>query len=191
MEFLTQSELLAVLKQAKSESARDFALILTIYKHGLRSAEAAGLTLDNLRDGCLDVIRKKGSLHTLQPVTGHVGESLLDETKALKHWLKVRRDDGSRALFTSQKGGHLSREQVHRIFRGIAERAGLPERKRHVHALKHSRASHLVGHVDLAYVRQVLGHKSIASTMLYAHTDDATAMKAAQSAEMQSFRGML
>ena len=191
MEFLTQNELLAVLKQAKSESVRDFALFLTIYKHGLRSAEAAALCLDDLKDDCLNVKRLKGSLHTLQPITGHVGEPLLDEARALKHWLKLRRDDGSRALFTSQKGGHLSRETITRIFRGIAERAGLPERKRHVHALKHSRATHLVGHVDLAYVRQVLGHKSIASTMLYAHTDDTTAMKAAQNAEMQSFRGTL
>jgi integrase/recombinase XerD len=191
MEFLTQSELLAVLKQAKSESARDFALILTIYKHGLRSAEAAALSLDDLKDDCLDVKRKKGSLRTLQPITGHSGEPLLDEARALKHWLKVRRDDGSKALFNSQKGANLSREQISRIFRGLATRAGLPERKRHVHILKHSRASHLVGHVDLAFVRQILGHKSIASTMIYAHVDDEKAMRAGQAAEMASFRGVL
>jgi hypothetical protein len=58
--------------------------------------------------------------------------------------IKIRLDDGSRALFTSQKGEALSREQVHRIFKGIAERAGVPKGKRFVHILKHSRASHLV-----------------------------------------------
>lgn len=48
--------------------------------------------------------------------------------------LGSRLDDGSRALFTSQKGA-LSREQVHRIFKGIAERAGVLKGKRCVHIL--------------------------------------------------------
>jgi Phage integrase family len=64
--------------------------------------------------------------------------------KAIRAWIKIRLDDGSRALFPSQKGGVLSREQVHRIFKGIAERAGIPKGKRFVHILKHSRARHLV-----------------------------------------------
>jgi len=189
MEFLTESELLKVLTTAREESPRDFCLILVGYKHGLRASEIAALTLDDLKDDCLDIRRKKGSLHTVQPLTPHRGQILLDEPKALRAWLKVRRDDGSRALFTSQKGGALSREQVHRIFKGIAERAGIPESKRFVHILKHTRASHLVGQVDLALVRQLLGHKNIASTMVYAHANDRQAVKAAQSAEMAMFRG--
>src|SRR5271163_1309658 len=103
MEFLTESELLKVLATARQESARDFCLILVAYKHGLRSAETAALTLDDLKDDCLDVVRKKGSLHTVQPLTPHRGQILLDEPKAIKAWLEVRPDDGSRALFTSQK----------------------------------------------------------------------------------------
>jgi type 1 fimbriae regulatory protein FimB len=189
MEFLSESELLKVLAQARQESPRDFAMILVAYKHALRSSETAALTLDDLKEDCLDIRRKKGSLHTIQPLTPHRGQILLDEPKAIKAWLKVRSDDGSRALFTSQKGGALSREQVHRIFKGIAERAGIPESKRFVHVLKHTRASHLVGQVDLALVRQLLGHKNIASTMVYAHANDRQAVKAAQAAEMGMFRG--
>ena len=188
MDFLTEKELLAILTTAKKESARDFAMILVGYKHALRSSETAGLTLDDLKDGCLDVRRKKGSLHTLQPLSPHKGEPLLDEVKAVRAWLKVRPDDGSRALFTSQKGGALSREQVHRIFKGVAERAGIPEGKRFVHILKHSRASHLVGSMDIALLRQLLGHRNIANTMIYAHASDQAASKAAQAAEMLAFR---
>jgi type 1 fimbriae regulatory protein FimB len=188
MEFLTEQELLKVLAQAKAEYVRDWCMVLVAYKHGLRASETAALTLDDLRDDCLDIRRKKGSLHTVQPLTGHRGNILLDELKAIKAWLKVRSDDGSRALFTSQKGGALSREQVHRIFKGIAERAGIPKAKQFVHVLKHSRASHLVGSVDLALVRQLLGHKNIASTMLYAHANDRQAVKAAAAAEMSMFR---
>ena len=175
MNFLTEKELLAILTTARRESIRDFAMILVAYKHALRSSETASLTLDDLKDGCLDIKRKKGSLHTVQTLMPHKGEPLLDEVKALRAWLKVRPDDGSRALFTSQKGGALSREQVHRIFKGIAERAGIP-------------ASHLVGSIDIALLRQLLGHRNIQNTMVYAHASDSQASRAAMAAEMEAFR---
>lgn len=118
----------------------------------------------------------------------HNGEPLLDEVKAIRAWLKIRADDGSKALFTSQKGGSLSREQVHRIFKGIAEHAGIPKQRRFVHILKHSRAGHLVGKMDVALLRQLLGHNNIQNTMIYAHASDAAAAKAALEAEMSMFR---
>ena len=113
---------------------------------------------------------------------------MLDEVKAIRAWLRVRPDDGSRALFTSQKGGALSREQVHRIFKAVSERAGIPKEKRFVHILKHSRASHLVGSMDIALLRQLLGHRNSQNTMVYAHANDQQAAKAAQAAEMSAFR---
>ena len=96
---------------------------------------------------------------------------------------RPRPDDGSRYVFTSQKGGRLDRSQFFRLFRGYAEAAGLPADKRHPHCLKHSLASHLVaGNVNLALVKQALGHRSINSTLKYVGTTDgqaATAVKAA------------
>src|ERR1017187_1802795 len=188
MEFLTEKELLAVLKSAKEQSVRDWCMILVAYKHALRESETAALTLDDLKDGCLNIRRKKGSLHTVQPLFPHKGEPLLDEVKAVRAWLRVRADDGSKAFFNSQKGGALSREQVHRIFKAICERAAIPKEKRFVHILKHSRASHLVGSMDIALLRQLLGHRNIQNTMAYAHADDRQAARAAQAAEMSGFR---
>src|SRR6266568_626659 len=49
---------------------------------------------------------------TVQPLMPHKGEPLLDEVKAVRAWLRARLDDGSKAFFSSQKGGALSREQV-------------------------------------------------------------------------------
>ena len=65
-------------------------MILVAYKHALRASETASLTLDDLKDGCLDIRRKKGSLHTIQPLFPHKGEPLLDEVKAIRVWLLVR-----------------------------------------------------------------------------------------------------
>jgi type 1 fimbriae regulatory protein FimB len=188
VEHLTEKELLSVLKAAKDQRTRDWSMILVAYKHALRASEVAHLTLDDLKDGCLDIHRKKGSLHTIQPLFPHKGEPLLDEVKAIRAWLRVRPNDGSKALFVSQKGGALSREQVHRIFKAVCERADIPKEKRFVHILKHSRASHLVGNMDIALLRQLLGHKNIQNTMIYAHASDKQACKAALEAEMGGFR---
>jgi site-specific recombinase XerD len=54
--------------------------------------------------------------------------------------------------------------------------------------LKHSLASHLVvGNVNLALIRQALGHQSISSTMAYVGTSDAQAAEALQKALMGLF----
>ena len=186
---LTPDELLAVLKTAKEHSTRDWALLVVIYRHGLRASEAAALTLGDIKDGQLTVARVKGSLKTTQPIVRHPGQPLLDECKALASWLKVRpKDDGSDALFTSRKGGHLSREQTFRIFRQHAEAARLPESKRFVHVLKHSLASHLIaGNANLAMVQVALGHASLSSTQAYVHVSDAQAAEASRKALMQIF----
>ena len=187
MTHLIPEEIISVLKAARSRSARDWAMILLAYRHGLRASEACKLkqTDVDFKAGSISIRRLKGSLATVQPLYRHKGQPLLDEVRALKAWFNKRQADGSDYLFTSQKGGKLSRSQFFRVFQSCAESAGLPPKKCHPHALKHSLASHLVAeNVNLALVRQCLGHKAISSTMKYVGTTDAQASKAAKSALM-------
>ena len=190
MVILTPQEMLALLKAAKNRSTRDWAMILLAYRHGLRASEVCGIKLADmdLKAGSISIRRLKGSLHTIQPLYQHRGQPLLDETAALRAWLRKRPADGSDYLFTSQKGGKLGRTQFFRNFQTVAESAGLPVEKRHPHVLKHSLASHLVaGNANLALIRQALGHRSISSTLLYIGTTDAQAAEALQKALMGLF----
>ena len=190
MVFLTPEEMLSVLKAARARSIRDWSLILLAYRHGLRASEVCGLKVADidLKAGFISVRRLKGSLQTTQPLYQHRGQPLLNEVNALRAWLRCRPEDGSDFFFTSQKGGKLGREQFFRVFQKVAELAGLPKNKRHPHVLKHSLASHLVaGNVNLALVRQALGHRSINSTMQYVGTTDGQAAEAAQKALMGLF----
>ena len=190
MTFLTPAETLSVLKIAREHSTRDWAMILLAYRHGLRASEVCGLKLTDIdvKAGSISVRRLKGSLQTTQPLYQHRGQPLLDEVSAIRAWLRKRPADGSDYLFTSQKGGKLGRTQFFRNFQTIAEAAGLPVEKRHPHVLKHSLASHLVaGNVNLALIRQALGHRSINSTMQYVGTTDAQAAEALQKALMDVF----
>ena len=190
MNHLTPAQLLSVLRQARIRSSRDWAMVLVAYRHGLRASEVCGLRLKDvdLKDGTISVQRLKGSMKTFQPLYAHRGQPLLNEIIALRAWLQERPADGSDFLFTSQKGGRLDRSQFFRIFQKIATLAGLPLETRHPHLLKHSLASHLVaGNVNLALVKQALGHRSIASTMKYVGVSDAQAAGAAQAALMALF----
>ena len=187
---LTPDEILAVLKVARSRSARDWAMILVAYRHGLRASEVCELKMADvdLKAGWLSIRRLKGSLHTVQPLYRHKGQPLLDELNALRSWLRERNSDGSDYLFLSQKGGRLHRSQLFRVFQACAEAAGLAPQKCHPHALKHSLASHLVaGNVNLALVQQCLGHKAIGSTLKYLQISDLQATEAAQAALMRLY----
>ncbi len=190
MIHLEPPELLLLLRSAKAKCAREWAMLVLAYKHGLRASEICNLRLGDvdMKNGGIVIDRLKGSLRTVQALTEHRGEPLLNELKALREWLRQRRDDGSDFLFTSQKGGRLDRTQVFRLFRSIAADAGLPAEKRHPHTLKHSIASHLVReNVNLALVKQQLGHKSINSTMRYISTTDQQASKATTAALMNLY----
>jgi len=190
MNILTPQEMLDLLKAARQHSTRDWAMILLAYRHGLRASEVCGIKLADLdlKAGSISIRRLKGSLHTVQPLYQHRGQPLLDEAAAVRAWLRKRVADGSDYLFTSQKGGKLSRIQFFRNFQKIAEETGLSPEKRHPHVLKHSLASHLVmGNANLALIRQALGHRSINSTLAYIGTSDAQAAEALQKALMGLF----
>lgn len=192
MTFLTPDEILRVLRVAKERSARDHAMVLLGYRHGLRASEVCALKLEHLdlKNRQIEVNRLKGSLRTVQPLAEHRGDnrSLFDEIVVLKRWLAERKEDGSGYVFLSQKGGRLSRKQFYATFRAIALGAGISPEKAHPHSLKHSRASHLIAqNVNLMAVKQLLGHRSISSTVQYISVSDQQAAEAAKRADAELF----
>lgn len=192
MTFLTADEILSVLRQAKQHSARDHAAILMAYRHGMRASEVCNLKITHLdmKNRQVEINRVKGSLRTVQPLAEHKGNNraLFDEVRVLKTYLVERTEDGSEYLFLSQKGSALSTTQFFRIFRDIALAAGIAPEKAHPHSLKHSRCTNLIAcGVNLMEVRQLVGHKSIGSTVKYISVSDQQAAQAARRADAQMF----
>src|SRR5579863_3714146 len=91
MTILSPTEILDLLKSARKHSTRDWAMILLAYRHGLRASEVCGLKLADLdlKGGSISIRRLKGSLHTIQPLFQHRGQPLLDETGAVRAWLRM------------------------------------------------------------------------------------------------------
>jgi type 1 fimbriae regulatory protein FimB len=156
-------------------------MILLAFRHGMRASEVCRLELRDLdlKNNEIVIRRLKGSLKTTQPLADVQGQPLLSERRVLRAWLNERGNHPSRFVFVSQKSGRMNRSTFYRIFAGAAERAGLPADKRHPHVLKHSLGVALVdANVNLAVIKQALGHKSIASTSIYTQPTDEMAGKA-------------
>lgn len=150
-------------------SARDRALVLVLLRLGLRSSEAAGLSVDDFdwRGGTVTV-RGKGGEAQRMPVPEDVGQ-------AIAAYLIHSRGDGCphRALFLAAHPpfGPMSGHSLSVVVTLLARRAGLPGRVGS-HRLRHTAATGvLAGGGTLAEVGQLLRHRSVTATVVYARVD--------------------
>lgn len=192
MKALTTDELIKVLKVASSNK-RNHAAILLAVKHGMRCSEVCNLKMTDLdlTNKQITVRRLKGSLTTTQPIEDIPGMPLLSELRVLRTWLKERADWQNRDgwVFPSQKGQNLTRFGLHQMFRAVCQEAGIHKSKQHFHVLKHTLGFTLAEqNTSAEVIKQKLGHKNIASSIVYAQPSPETANRIADSAFAQAFR---
>lgn len=174
MRFLTKGETKALLDAAMARSARDHAMILLAYRHGLRASETCNIMMQNidLEAGNIRCERGKGSVCNWQQIGA-------DEVKAVRKWLRLRPKTDDPHLFVSQRGGAMSRSQFFRVFAALAEEAGIPAEKRHPHVLKHSLGTHLANAgLPVQVIQSRLGHRNVQNTMIYLQISNAYVDKA-------------
>src|SRR5690625_360108 len=147
-------------------SVRDRAVLLLLARLALRSREVAELRLEDIdwRAGELRVTGK-GNDRQLMPLPAEVGLHLAN-------YLRQGREDASayREVFLTATVPHrpLRRSGVSEIVTRLARRVGLPGRVG-AHRLRHSAATAvLAGGGTLAEAGQLLRHRSMATTSIYA-----------------------
>ena len=199
LKHLTEHELLDVFEAARRKSTRDHALLIVCFQHALRASELIALKLQDIdwRNMEITVQRLKGSLRTTQPLFRMRGRPCMDEVSALRAWLKERpKEFGTDFLFVSQKGP-FERNTVNRIFAKYCKVASdarvargeepIAESCRHIHSLKHSRITSVVGKMDLYLVKLLAGHAALSSTLRYAHGSQKLACQEAQRVSVETF----
>jgi len=146
---------------------RDYALLVVLLRLGLRRGELARLTLDDIdwRAGELVVHGKGGRVDRL-PLPADVGEAIAAYLR------RGRPPSDRRELFLRARApfAPIAPGTVSSTVRRACRRAGIAEVGSH--RLRHTTACQMVSaHVPLVQVGQVLRHRSLRSTALYARVD--------------------
>lgn len=168
---LSRDEVAAMLGSVGGDAPlalRDRVVLEVLYASGLRVSELSNLELRTVDlEERLLLVRGKGDKERVVPF----GSAALS---AIRAWLldgrpALLRDKSAPWLVLNHRGGRLSRQAIHAIVNGAAERAGLSAEVS-PHTLRHSFATHLLaGGCDLRVLQEMLGHASVATTQIYTH----------------------
>lgn len=146
-----------------TEAPATACLFRTLVYTGLRLSEALNLTWNrvDLAHGWLTVINSKNDEDRRVPIPASLGDSLrLLQNGSPEGHVFALRDDHC-----------YSKGWLHRILQRALRACKVPFAR--IHDLRHTYASHLVmSGTDLPTVQRLLGHRSIQTTMIYAHLSE-------------------
>ena len=157
--------------RSRDVGLRDYAILMILWRLGLRRGEVAGLRVDDIdwRRGQITT-RGKGNRHELLPVPIDVGEAIVSYLQDGHR----RVPPGCRALFVQVRApeGAMSPAGVGDVVARVSRRVGLPAMG--AHRLRHAAATQLVrSGASWPEIAQVMRHRTAAVTVSYATVDSA------------------
>ena len=162
-DYLRPNEVDAMVQAVRKSGrhrVRDAAIILLMFRHGLRTAELVALRWQqvDLKAGYLDVHRVKQGHDAKHPLRG-------PQLRLLRDVQRLYPD--SPYVFVSQRKAPLSPRSIRAIVARAGRLAGLPFIP-HPHQLRHACGYYLAsqGH-DTRAIQDYLGHKNIQYTVRY------------------------
>ncbi|MDP9230096.1 MAG: tyrosine-type recombinase/integrase [Bacteroidota bacterium] len=145
-----------------TENLKHRSMLCLAYAGGLRVSEIVNVKLTD--------VDSKRMVITLRQAKGKKDRQVMLSEKLLlllreyfkefkpKHW-----------LFEGQSGDQYSTRSVQEVIQQAKKKAGI-KKKGSIHALRHSFATHLLeGGTDIVSIKELLGHTSLRTTMIYTH----------------------
>lgn len=164
-EHYSRSEVSALLAATKRTwyGARDHALIVVLWRSGLRLAEALALRPKdiNFDESSIRVLHGKGDKARTVGMDAH-------EAQVLHDWLDLRGDFSPLApVFCTRKGRPVPQSYVRRMLPDLARKAGVDKRV-HAHGFRHTYAVELMREgVSVRNIQMLLGHANLQVTSVY------------------------
>jgi site-specific recombinase XerD len=149
---------------------RDYTLLLLLARLGLRAGEVVAMTLDDIDwDAGQLRVRGKGGREDRLPIPRDIGQ-------AMATYLRQGRPQCSTRRFfvrlRAPRRGFASSVAVCTIVRRALQRAGIASPSKGAHLLRHSLATEMLRKGgSLAEIGEILRHRSVDTTNLYAKVD--------------------
>lgn len=167
------------------KSTRNLALIDILISTGIRIAEAAGITTnDVITSERVILIHGKGRKQRLIYI------SCSQTWSNLIQWIKIRkkRNINSDHIFVNRYGNPISIHGIEYIYNNFKKETGINPNST-PHYLRHTFATNLLSNgADLRSVQEILGHSSVATTEIYT---EVTTKRKKQVLEKYNFRNKL
>jgi len=148
-------------------SELQFAVITLLYHTGIRRMELIELTLANVDLEKMQMkVFGKGKKERIVPLG-------LEVVGVLRKYLSVRREieTTSKTFFVLDNGKPLYPKWVYNCVNRLLTQYTKSD-KRSPHVMRHSFATHLLQNgAEIAAIKELLGHASLASTQIYAQSD--------------------
>ena len=154
-------------EDAPFKEMRAHAIITAFYETGIRLSELTGLDDDSVDLASRQMkVRGKGNKQRIVPFGEELAQTIAD-------YIKVREGSVARidnALFVTEKGRRMNSDQVrYEVRKHVAMVSTL--KKRSPHVLRHTFATAMLNHgAGIESIRKLLGHESVKTTEIYAHT---------------------
>lgn len=166
---LRDEEVRAVIETARQDRSatglRDYAVLLLLDTYGLRDGEVIHLRLEDVdwHDNKLYIRRSKTRTESCLPLLSAVGEAILAYLR------NGRPKTSAREIFICTYPPYRPLSTAYQVIQARLKKAKVhPAGKHGAHAFRHARAVGLLrAGISTKQIGDVLGHRSITSTMIY------------------------
>lgn len=177
-------KLISSIDRTTLNGKRDYAMIVLMITTGMRTIEVERATIGDMRAlGDTTVLYYQGKGRSEKVVFKKLAAQVED---AIRDYLRARgKADDTEALFIStahrNAGEGLTTRSISRIVKERLKAAGLDSPYLTAHSLRHTCATqNLLNGGSLEETQQLLDHRNIATTMIYAHHIDQAKRQAEQ-----------
>lgn len=165
------ADLIASLDCSSPRGLRDRAIILCMARLGLRASEVTRLRLEDIdwRNATVRVRTRKTGHGALLPLPQELGAALAGYLQRGRPDTRVRQVF---VLHRQRVGAPISDSIVGRAVDRALRNAGIHAPIRGANLLRHSLATDLLGHgASMKQIADLFGHRSLATTVIYASVD--------------------
>ncbi len=171
-EFINEKELNIICSQIANETIKNIAI--TTFYTGLRLGEILSLSWRNvdLSERLLTIGDTNFTTKTKEQRFIPMSEAVVEILKKIKIKIQTeKKPSQDKYIFVKDDGFPYSKDYVSKVFKKAVRKANLRETI-HFHTLRHSFASYLAQKgVGMVTIQELLGHKSVIVTQIYAHTN--------------------